>query len=150
MALWLRVDSQNTPFDETDHYPILAGHNEPGTALYVAAAKNEPGYHFTCVEDGASTVRYADELGDARETDNFFVLALRHDPSDLIGTPPYPRIPTGAVDQTGPLFWLNFWPRKDPDYLAASDSAESDDDHLEAVLNSLSARDRDNDNDWIV
>ncbi len=52
------------------------------------AVKNELGYHFTCVEDGASTARYADELGDTHETGNFFVLALRHDPSDLAGTPP--------------------------------------------------------------
>ncbi len=39
--------------------------------------------------------------GDAYETMDFFVLALRYDPSDL--TPPYPRIPAGAVDPTGPV-----------------------------------------------
>ncbi len=36
--------------------------------------------------------------------DEFFVLALRHDPSD--SPPPYPRIPVGAIDQTGPSYWL--------------------------------------------
>ncbi len=41
------------------------------------------------------------------------VIALRHNPSDML--PPYPRIPEGAMDQTGPLFWLKFWPRRDPD-----------------------------------
>ncbi len=64
---------------------------------------------------------YTDELGDEHKAYGFFVLALRHDPSDA--TPPYPRTSAGAMDPTGPLHWLNFWPRKDPDYCALSDSA---------------------------
>jgi len=44
------------------------------------------------------------------------------------------------MDQTGPLFWLRFWPQKDPDYSAASDSAKSDDGHLETILNSYKSQ----------
>ncbi len=45
-------------------------------------------------------------------TDEFKVLVLRHDPSDM--HPPYPSSPKGAMDPTGPLHWLAFWPQKDP------------------------------------
>lgn len=33
--------------------------------------------------------------------------------------------------------WLVFWPEKDPDYSAASESARKDDEHLELLLNDL-------------
>jgi len=124
------------PFDVTGHYPILAGYDQDGMTFYVAAVKIEFVYHFTCVEDGARTARYTDEIGDTYETDEFFVLALRHDPSDF--TPPYPRIPAGAMDQTGPLYWLKFWPQKDPEYCAVSETAKSDDKNLESFLDSYS------------
>ncbi len=45
------------------------------------------------------------------------------------------------MDPTGPLHWLKFWPQKDPDYCALSDSAALDDSHLESVLNRYSRRD---------
>lgn len=140
-VLWLWVDSKRAgPFDVTGHRPILAGyHWEDGTALYVAAVKTEIGYHFTFVQDGASSVTYADEIGDRHEADEFFVLALRHDPTEL--PPPYPSIPVGAMDQTGPLYWIKFSPNKDPEYRAASASARMDDDHLELLLNSYSSSD---------
>ncbi len=44
------------------------------------------------------------------------------------------------MDQTGPLCWLNFWPQKDPDYRAASNSAKSDDSHLESLLDSYDGK----------
>jgi len=155
-VLWLRFDSIS-PFDATCHYPILAGYDRDEhsgeSALYVAAVKDEFGYHFTSVQDGARMVRYTDENGDMRGADVFFVLALRHDPGyDL--SPPYPRIPRGAIDPTGPLYWLKFWPQKDTDYCAASDSAKADDGHLELVLNSYSTcgaggTDEEYDYEWI-
>jgi len=150
MVLWLHVIAHQWPshvtgeypilinYDMTGHYPILAGCGERGTALYVAAVKSEFIYYFTCVEGGARKARYTDITGGVHETDEFFVLALRRDPTDL--TPPYPRIPRGVMDQTGPLFWLRFWPQKDPDYSAASDSAKSDDGHLETILNSYKSQ----------
>jgi len=135
VVLWLRFDTyRRSPFDATDHYPILAGFNQHNEPIYVAVAEVEHNPYFTCVEDGASTVRYADEMGYEHETNEFFVLVLRHDPSDV--TPPYPRTSAGAMDPTGPLHWLKFWPEKDPDYCALSDSAKDDDDHLESLLNS--------------
>ncbi len=148
-VLWLSVNGDDAPFDATGHYPILAGYDSSENPLYVAAVRLEFLCYFAPVAEGASTLTYQDELGDEHVSHDFFVLALRHDPSDLAGTPPNPRILGGAMDQSGPLFWLNFWPRKDPDYLAASDFAELDDDHLEAVLNGLSERD-DNDYKWVV
>jgi len=135
MVLWLRIDESWPPFDATGHYPILAGANQHGEELYVAAAKVDSTYYFTCVEGGAESVTYTDEVGDQHGTDNFFVLALRYDPSDV--TPPYPHTPAGAMDPTGPLHWLKFWPERDPDYIALSDSA-SDDRRLESLLNSFS------------
>ncbi len=135
MVLWLRIDKFWPPFVGTGHYPILAGTNQHGEELYVAAAKVDDIYYFTCVEDGAKSARYTDEIGDVQETEEFFVLALRYDPSDA--TPPYPPTHAGAMDPTGPLHWLKFWPEKDPDYVALSDSAREDDDHLEALLNSF-------------
>lgn len=138
MVLWLCVEGLICPFDITDHYPILAGRDQHGNALFVAAVKLEFIYHFTCIEDGARIARYTDEIGDTHESDKFFVLALRHDPSDL--TPPYPLIPGGAMDQTGPLYWLKFWPEKDLDYCAATNSAKADDGHLVSLLNTFDGK----------
>ncbi len=87
-VLWLSVLGQTSPFDSTGHYPILAGSNEHDTPLYIAAVREGFAHYFTYVEEGASNVRYIDEIGDTHEVDKFFVLALRHDPSDL--APPYP------------------------------------------------------------
>ncbi len=139
-----RSDQSPSMFDAAGHYPILAGFNQCGEALYVAAVEMGGIYYFTSVEDGAWTVTYADEEGNEYRTKEFLVLALRHDPSDA--TPPYPRTCTGAMDPTGPLHWLKFWPEKDPDFVAASISARDDDNHLESLLNSFdgnSSTDRD-------
>lgn len=142
MVLWLRVEAgRHQPFDVTGHYPILAGYDEAdGAALYVAAHKYDSVYHFTHVKNGARTVRYTDEIGEVHAVGKFFVLALRCDPMDL--PLPHPRIPESAMDQTGPLYWLKFWPQKDPDYCARSDSGTSDDSHLESLLNSYSTREK--------
>jgi len=134
-VVWLPIDGRQAPFDITGHYPILAGYEESHKPLYVAAVKIDHDYYFTVVEDGASTVRYSDEVDGRRETHEFLVLGLRYDPSDL--TPPYPHASAGAMDATGPLRWLKFWPEKDADYCAASDSAKEDDSNLKSFLNSL-------------
>jgi len=137
-VLWLRIVGHRSLFKATGHYPILAGFGPRGEELYVAAAKVYDVYYFSYVRDGAWTVTYTDEVGKEHKTDKFFVLVLRHDPSDI--NPPYPRTPSGAVDPTGPLHWLKFWPEKDPDYVAVSDSARDDDDHLQSLLNSFDGK----------
>ncbi len=139
MVVWLDVGAPlGWEFADEGHYPILAGYDERGAPLYVAAIKHKFVCYFTCVKNGTWTAKYTDEVGDTHESKEFFVLALCHDPSDL--KPPYPRIPGGALDQTGPLCWLTFWPKKDPDYCAASDSARLDDSHLEALLDSYDGK----------
>ncbi len=144
-VVWLPIDGRQAPFDITGHYPILAGYEESHKPLYVAAVKIDHDYYFTVVEDGASTVRYTDEVDGRRETHEFLVLGLRYDPSDL--TPPYPHASAGAMDATGPLRWLKFWPEKDAAYYAASDSAKEDDSNLESFLNSLDVSKAEVDND---
>lgn len=131
-VLWISVDGSQSPFDSTGHYPILAGNNELGRALFICAVRVEQCYHFTCLEDGASSVRYTDEIGDTHITEKFLVLALRYDPSDR--TPPYPQRHSRAMDPTGPLHWLRFWPETDPDYVAPSELARVDDGHFVSIL----------------
>lgn len=124
------------PCDVTGHFPILAGYNErTGRELYVAVVRGphwdlDPWY-FTCVEEGAWAAKYFDEVGEEQTERDFFVLALRHDPVDL--PPPYPRARKGAMDPTGPVFWLSFWPRKDPEYFEEA-RLEKDDRALESIL----------------
>ncbi len=87
------------------------------------------------MKDGASTAVYSDEVGASRIADEFFVLALRHDPSDF--PPPYPRARKGGMDPTGPVSWLRFWPEKDPEYF--EDSPLVDDRLVESFLDEFSA-----------
>ncbi len=110
-ATWCQVPREKA-FSATGHYPILAGFGPQGKALYVAGDGLGNGV-LTCVADGDSTVEmkqpYEEEF---QVTDQFKVLVLQHDPSDM--HPPYPSSPEGAMDPTGPLHWLAFWPQKDP------------------------------------
>ncbi len=77
--------------------------------------KAEEGNSFiTVVADGASAVTYMDDLGQAHITHKFCVIVLRHNPSDMF--PPYPLIPKGTIDLTGPMFWLKLWPERDPNF----------------------------------
>ncbi len=132
----LRVDREQLPFDCAGHHPLLAGYSSGKKPYYVAAVRIDLRWYFTCVTDGASTANYTDEMSETRVTDEFFVLALRHDPpltSDL-------RHPRGALDPTGPVFWLRFWPEKDPSYYEPEDGRLRDDDRLlEAFLNEVFA-----------
>ncbi|KLO09292.1 hypothetical protein SCHPADRAFT_943742 [Schizopora paradoxa] len=132
----LRVSGKTRGFHSTGHYPILAGFEDifgglRRVPLYVAAVRVKDIWYFTCVEEGALSATYTDEIGNTITTHDFFVLALRHNPSDL--TPPYPRTRRGAMDPTGPVFWLRFWPEKGPDYF--EDSRLVDDCRLELFLN---------------
>lgn len=112
--IYLRVHGSKFRFNVTGHYPILAGYNAIGEPLYLASVRLGDVWHFTTVTNGASEATVLDELGKERTTQTFFVLALRHDPSDH--QQPYPLVRKRAMDPTGPLYWLKFWPEKDPDY----------------------------------
>lgn len=128
-------DGQGFPFDGTGHFPILAGYDDTGEPLYVAAVCLEFLWYFTTVKDGQSTAVYSDEVGKTHIANEFFVLALRHNPSDL--PPPYPRARKGAMDPTGPVFWLKFWPEKDPEYY--KDARLVDDGPLKSFLDEFAA-----------
>lgn len=147
----LRVYGQNICFHRAGHYPILAGYRfvfyRRRVPLYVAVVRSGDIWYFTCVEEGACQVTYTDEVGDVQTTHDFFVLALRHNPSDT--TPPYPCTRRGAMDPTGPIFWLRFWPERDPDYY--EDSRLTDDLHLESFLDGLRDRvfQQDADSDFV-
>ncbi len=43
---------------------------------------------------------------------SFCVIVLRHNPVD---SKPI-NIPAGAMDPTGPVFWLDYWPKRDPSH----------------------------------
>ncbi len=114
MGMWYTVTTDES-FDPTGHYPVLAGFDASGTALYVHVPVSE--YYVPVsahVANGDSTIQIEDENGDISTTENFRVLCLRHDPSDI--HPPHPCAPTSAMDPTGPFHWLAFWPEKDPEF----------------------------------
>jgi len=124
-------------FNGTGHFPILAGYDPTGEALYIAAVRLDLLWHFTTVKEGASAAVYSDEIGETHTAEEFFVLGLRHDPSDF--PPPYPRARKGAMDPTGPVFWLGFWPEKDPEYF--EDARLVDHDRLlESFLDGFAAQ----------
>ncbi|KLO09822.1 hypothetical protein SCHPADRAFT_1000011 [Schizopora paradoxa] len=133
----LRVDNESPVFNCTGHYPILAGIDfETEEPLYVAVVYREfhSPWYFTTIKDGAPSVSYTDEVGEEHITKEFFVLALRHDPVDL--PPPQDvHYRTGAKDPTGPVYWVESWPRKDSHY--TNDERLRDDRILEEFLEGL-------------
>jgi len=135
-VLWLSVNGDDAPFDATGHYPILAGYDSSGNPLFVAAVRIEFLCYFAPVAEGASTLTYQDELGDEHVSHGFFVLALRHNPSDI--SPPYPRARAGAMDPTGPLYWLRCWPERDPEYFE-DELLEGDDRRFESALSGITS-----------
>jgi len=116
------VDGKRNPFDATGHYPLLAGYDTCGRARYLAMAVNMSlidssgieTYYFSCVAEGESTMTFFDEDGEMHVTQEFSILVLCHDPSDL--HQPFPLGHERAMDQTGPLFWLKYLPTTDPDF----------------------------------
>lgn len=122
----------------TGHFPILAGYDDKTQrALYVALQvipfpeREEVPWYFTYAQDGSSFTKYIDEVGEEQSTREIFVLALRHDPIDIV--PPYPQAHEGAMDPTGPLHWLSFWPKKDPEYFE-DERLRKADEALESIL----------------
>ena len=117
------------PFHTFFIFPVVAEEAEDVKRTYVAAVKVGSIYHFTNVEDGASSVKYADELGDLHKSHEFLVLAgkkFRYINDNQRRVPYLFSTPE----------WHGFWPVKDPTYRAQSKSARRDDLHLESLLNS--------------
>ncbi|KLO09826.1 hypothetical protein SCHPADRAFT_892831 [Schizopora paradoxa] len=137
--LHVNTDNDDKSFDCTGHYPILAGTDYvTGEPLYVAFVRldfNSPWY-FTTVKDGASSAKYMNEIGEEQISQDFFVLALRHDPVDRPPQDVHDR--TGTKDPTGPVYWVEFWPKKDAHYV--NDERLRDGRHLESFLDDLHER----------
>ncbi|KLO08845.1 hypothetical protein SCHPADRAFT_944117 [Schizopora paradoxa] len=104
----IRIGEADT-FNSTYHYPLLAGYNEGGQALY--CGRNNDYGDFTCVADGSSDAVFTDEFGKMWTSDEFWVMVLRYDPSDMI-THRASSI-GGSIDPTGPLHWRKLWPKED-------------------------------------
>lgn len=98
--------------DVTGHYPVLAGFDPTGEPLYIALKDRHFYGILTCVKNGSSHATFVIDhvSGETVTVDRFYVLVLRHDPVDSKPT----AVPDGAMDPTGPVFWLNYWPERDP------------------------------------
>lgn len=104
-------------FDVTGHYPILAGLDPSGEPLYVALTADDP-RAVSCVKNGASTASFTDRNGETLgvvRVDRFYILVLRHNPSDWYAhnETDIRDIPADATDPTGPVFWLKDWPKRE-------------------------------------
>ncbi len=105
MAIFVKAGES---FDVTAHCPVLAGYDLTGEPLFIALYPFLHGY-FTCIKNGASHATFIIS-GRTESVHCFYVLVLRHDPVD---SKPI-AVPHGAMDPTGPVFWLNYWPKRDP------------------------------------
>ncbi|KLO12128.1 hypothetical protein SCHPADRAFT_891022 [Schizopora paradoxa] len=113
-------------FNSTSHYPILAFYDDSGVPFYLVFASRftkERGmrHFFTSVKDGDTVATWYDEIGRANITSDFKVLVLRHDPIDFpVGRNDFPwgftQPRTGSVDPTGPIYWLQYFPERDPEF----------------------------------
>lgn len=104
----------NDGFHVTGHYPILAGNDMFGSALYVVETQSISGRTLTCMSERclAGTFFGRHEEQDARGL-RLKVLVLRHDPSDLVFHCPSNIGVGNTMDPTGPLRWRKFWPVED-------------------------------------
>ncbi|KLO08601.1 hypothetical protein SCHPADRAFT_893754 [Schizopora paradoxa] len=120
----LKHTKPKTPLSLTGHFPIMAFQRESEEPSYLAIIYNRrtsfPKYIAT-VKEGNSAAIYHDEDGKLQATHIFEVLVLRHEPVDLhthsrasqwIEFQPC----AGSLDPTGTVFWLQYFPKKDPDF----------------------------------
>lgn len=135
-AVWWEIRGY---FDAWQYFPVLAGRAPCGEPFYIARVEGDNTHYLTCVEDGAQYVRYFDDCGDEHNAEVYDVLVLRHQPP-TVTAPDSSGTHRGAMDSTGPLHWLQFWPEKDACYCAVSEFARQDDCHLESLLNSFDGK----------
>ncbi|KLO08844.1 hypothetical protein SCHPADRAFT_931543 [Schizopora paradoxa] len=99
-------------FEATGHFPILAGYDESGRALFCAEGDRSVSWRWTSVLDRSSIAIFKDVFGEQRASQRFKVLGLRFDPSDIKEDSASDF--EGAKDPTGPLHWRSVWPSEDP------------------------------------
>lgn len=139
----IKVDAGEA-FDATGHwhYPVLAGFDsDTGEPLYIAVERSSSYGDiplFTCIRNGASHATFINSVGELETVDEFYVLVLRHDP---VNSKPN-VIPKGAMDSTGPIFWLNYWPKRDPS-IPNDPTFERIDQYLERILKMITGRTKD-------
>ncbi|KLO12133.1 hypothetical protein SCHPADRAFT_998361 [Schizopora paradoxa] len=112
--------NEKAPFDATGHFPITAFLDDSNAPLYVSIVTKDDGTEiFATVKDGDPYAAYHDERGEVQRHLIFRVLVLRHDPVDF----PHKEIEkdcfiprTGALDPTGPVYWLQYFPKKDMEF----------------------------------
>ncbi|KLO06569.1 hypothetical protein SCHPADRAFT_686496 [Schizopora paradoxa] len=142
-ALWIHFDGQSAPFSLNQplkriiytaplspiKYDFILAEDPKRREMptYVAAVKVGSIYHLTNTTYGSSSVKYTDEVGDEKESQDYLILAKRIHNNN--------RQDNRTSSATGR--WIPFWPVKDPAYVALSESAKSDDEHLEKLLNSF-------------
>lgn len=136
------MDSKTGQFCASGHYPILAGYDHSGSALYIAQFNSNANCHcdtsdttnserlrkqrerekfdgyphrllFAGVPDGASTATSMDIYGNKKTTADFKVLLHGYDPCDWTSAYWDECANTGQLDPSGPAHWRKFWPEKD-------------------------------------
>jgi len=112
LLVW--IPSHSGPFTAAGHFPVLAGQTSHGQNAYIACLVHNPdGYAYSphykssfytaTVIEGESFARLWHE-GNPWGYESYYVLALRHDPSDILPGS-FPVAHEGDQDQTGPFYW---------------------------------------------
>lgn len=112
LLVW--IPSHSGPFSADGHFPILAGHNSHGQNAYIACIVHNPdarpnkahfqSYFYTAtVTEGDAFARFWHE-GSPWSHDTYYVLALRHDPLDILPGS-FVTSQCDVHDQTGPFYW---------------------------------------------
>ncbi|KLO08597.1 hypothetical protein SCHPADRAFT_1000827 [Schizopora paradoxa] len=110
----------NEPFNATGHFPIIAfRERSTDSPFYLAlvTTQNDGIWIYAAVREGDSFATYLDFHGKVQVTNNFRVLVLRSDPVDFPYTWDWDKFRhrEGALDPTGPVYWLQYFPERDPD-----------------------------------
>lgn len=104
----IEYKSHGEAFCEDGHFLVTVGTRDTGESLYLAAEEDDnSGYKITCARNG----EIIGAMGTQRS--KFWVFVQTQNPLDI--PPPFSHIPKGAMDPSGPLYWLKIWPERDPD-----------------------------------
>ncbi|KLO12130.1 hypothetical protein SCHPADRAFT_435370 [Schizopora paradoxa] len=125
-AIPLARSDLRSPFNLTSHYPILAFYDGSGEPHYLAFFCKDgihgkrSQYIFTAFKEGDTAATWYDEFGRAHIAQDFEPVVLRNDPIDFqIGNDIYStsdlRPRAGSLDHTGPIYWLQYFPKRDPE-----------------------------------
>ncbi|KLO08600.1 hypothetical protein SCHPADRAFT_893753 [Schizopora paradoxa] len=130
-VMLLPSNGEGTTFSATGHFPIIAFQRGTRAPSFIGLAARKSGREvFVTVEEGGQTAMFCDWHGRPQFEHVFRVLVLRHDPIDFSYEPTDPqrmRVQSRerALDSTGPLFWRQYFPDKDPDLFESEDDIYS-------------------------